>query len=141
MTDEEDFGNSHTIPTVIALVLSIHYYYYRLAEAVASVAIALVPTLVAAVVAADPVPIEVVGTAPTVEVVGVAIPVPGEFAVAEAAPIAAVPIVEVVGTAASTHFVVVKPVAVQQRHVLRALYDRCEYAAKGIGPPAPPQPR
>lgn len=142
MTDEEDFGNSHTKPTVIALVLSIHYYYYRLVEAkaVAVVAIALVPTLVAAVVAADPVPIEVVGTAPTVEVVGVAIPVPGEFAAVEAAPIAAVPI-EVVGTAASTHFVVVKPVAVQQRHVLRALYDHCEYAAKGIGPPAPPQPR
>jgi len=108
--------------------------------AVAVVAIALVPTLVAAVVVADPVPMEVVGTAPTVEVVGVAMPVPGEFAAAEAAPIAVVPI-EVVGTAASTHFVVVKPVAVQQRHVLRALYDRCEYAAKCIGPPAPPQPR
>ena len=139
MTDEEDFGNSHTIPTVTALVLSIHYYYYyyRLAEAkvMAAVAIALAPTLVAAVVAADPVPIEVVGTAPIVEVVGVAMSVLGEFAAAEAAPI------EVVGTAASTHFVVVKPVAVQQRHVLHALYDRCEYAAKGIGPPAPPQPR
>src|SRR5579864_4713270 len=117
----------------IAPVLSIHYYcHYRPAEAmaVAAGAIALVPNPVAAAVAA----------APTVEVVGVAMPVPGEFAAVEAAPIAAVPI-EVVGTAASTHFVVVKPVAVQRRHVLRALYDRCEYAAKCIGPPAPPQPR
>ena len=130
MTDEEDFGNSHTIPRAIVLVLSIHYHY-RPAEArvVAAVAIALVPTLVAAVVGAAP-----------IEAVGVAMPVPGGFAAVEAAPIAAVPI-EVVGTAASTHFVVVKPVAVQQRHVLRALYDRCEYAARCIGPPALPQPR
>ena len=127
----------------IAPVLSIHYYYhYRPAEAmaVAAGAIALVPNPVAAVVGTDPAPIEAVAADPTVEVVGVAMPVPGEFAAVEADPIAAVPI-EVVGTAASTHFVVVKPAAVQQRHVLLALYDRCEYAARCIGPPALPQPR
>lgn len=99
-----------------------------------AVAIALVPTLVAVAVEADPVPIEVVGADPTA--VGVAMPVPGEFAAVEAAPIA------VVGAAASTRFVVVKPVAVQQqRHALRALYDRCEYAAICKEPPALPQPR